>query len=180
VHAHLHRQAVRDERARIETGQVNSLKTDARLLRPARRALAPNSGMDGGAAGCGRAAPLSRVMRLRRRQNQGRDADRGWPAAYFEDRIFSGHDLQAQTAPTSTWPPPAHLRADPTRCLVIEDTATGVRAGLDAGATVWGYCGDGRAFERLAMARVFRHGRAGGGVVRQQRLSANMRGRASG
>jgi beta-phosphoglucomutase-like phosphatase (HAD superfamily) len=47
----------------------------------------------------------------------------------------------------------------PARCLVIEDTATGVRAGLDAGANVWGYCpaGHGRAFEGLPVARVFRH-----------------------
>jgi beta-phosphoglucomutase-like phosphatase (HAD superfamily) len=42
---------------------------------------------------------------------------------------------------------------------VIEDTATGVRAGLDAGATVWGYCpaGHGRAFAGLPVARVFGH-----------------------
>ncbi|MDV7394618.1 hypothetical protein RZS08_24760, partial [Arthrospira platensis SPKY1] len=53
----------------------------------------------------------------------------------------------------------AHVRTDPARCLVIEDTATGVRAGLSAGATVWGYCpaGHGRAFDGLAVERVFRH-----------------------
>ena len=53
----------------------------------------------------------------------------------------------------------AHLGADPTRCLVIEDTATGARAGRDAGATVWGYCpdGHGRAFEGLPVARVLHH-----------------------
>lgn len=33
------------------------------------------------------------------------------------------------------------LGIDPTRCLVIEDTPTGTRAGLAAGATVLGYCG---------------------------------------
>ncbi|HPU51534.1 MAG TPA: HAD family phosphatase [Burkholderiaceae bacterium] len=33
------------------------------------------------------------------------------------------------------------LGIDPARCLVIEDTPTGTRAGLAAGATVLGYCG---------------------------------------
>jgi beta-phosphoglucomutase-like phosphatase (HAD superfamily) len=53
----------------------------------------------------------------------------------------------------------AHVGVHPSRCLVIEDTATGVRAGLDAGATVWGYCpaGHGRAFAGLPVARVFGH-----------------------
>ena len=31
------------------------------------------------------------------------------------------------------------LKADPAKCLVIEDTMTGVQAGVAAGATVWGY-----------------------------------------
>ena len=50
------------------------------------------------------------------------------------------------------------LRADPACCLVIEGSATGLGAGLYAGATVWGYCaaGYGRAFEGLRVARVFR------------------------
>jgi beta-phosphoglucomutase-like phosphatase (HAD superfamily) len=86
-----------------------------------------------------------------------------WPRCmtpYFEDRIFSGHDLpRSKPAPDAYLAAPAHMRAYPTRSLVIEDTATGVRAGLDAGATVSGYCpaGHGRAFEGLPVARVFRH-----------------------
>jgi beta-phosphoglucomutase-like phosphatase (HAD superfamily) len=53
----------------------------------------------------------------------------------------------------------AHLGANPARCLVVEDTATGAMAGIAAGATVWGSCpeGHGRAFEGLPVARVFRH-----------------------
>ena len=35
------------------------------------------------------------------------------------------------------------LGVDPGRCLVIEDTATGTRAGVAAGATVFGYCARG-------------------------------------
>lgn len=79
---------------------------------------------------------------------------------YFEDRIFSGHDLpRSKPHPDVYLAAAAHVGIDPADCLVIEDTATGVRAGLAAGATVWGYCpaGHGRAFEGLAVARVFRH-----------------------
>ena len=79
---------------------------------------------------------------------------------YFGGRIFSGHDLpRSKPAPDVYLAVAAHVGVEPSRCLVIEDTATGVRAGLDAGATVWGYCpaGHGRAFEGLPVARVFRH-----------------------
>jgi HAD superfamily hydrolase (TIGR01509 family) len=77
---------------------------------------------------------------------------------YFEDRIFSGHDQpRSKPAPDVYLAAAANLKADPKRCLVIEDTATGAHAGIAAGATVWGYCpeGHGRAFEGLAVARVF-------------------------
>jgi beta-phosphoglucomutase-like phosphatase (HAD superfamily) len=37
------------------------------------------------------------------------------------------------------WAAAAHLQVDPADCLVIEDTPTGVHAGVAAGATVWGY-----------------------------------------
>jgi HAD superfamily hydrolase (TIGR01509 family) len=59
---------------------------------------------------------------------------------YFEGRIFSGHDL-----PRSKPAPDVYLAAAqavgiaPAQCLVIEDTTTGVTAGVAAGATVWGY-----------------------------------------
>lgn len=81
-------------------------------------------------------------------------------APYFEDRIFSGHDLpRSKPHPDVYLAAAAHLGADPVRCLVIEDTATGAQAGLAAGATVWGYCpyGDGRAFQGLPVARVIAH-----------------------
>ena len=42
------------------------------------------------------------------------------------------------------------LGIDPARCLVIEDTPTGTRAGQAAGATVLGYCG--RTDPRLLLA----------------------------
>lgn len=79
-------------------------------------------------------------------------------APYFEDRIFSGHDLpRSKPAPDVYLAAAAHVGVDPARCLVIEDTATGAQAGIAAGATVWGYCqhGHGRAFKGLGVARVF-------------------------
>jgi HAD superfamily hydrolase (TIGR01509 family) len=81
-------------------------------------------------------------------------------APYFEDRIFSGHDLpRSKPHPDVYLAAAAHLGVNPARCLVVEDTATGVQAGLAAGATVWGYCqhGDGRAFQGLPVARVMHH-----------------------
>ncbi len=79
---------------------------------------------------------------------------------YFEDRIFSGHDLpRSKPHPDVYLAAAAHLGVEPSRCLVIEDTGTGAQAGLAAGATVWGYCphGHARAFEGLPVARVLRH-----------------------
>jgi HAD superfamily hydrolase (TIGR01509 family) len=61
-------------------------------------------------------------------------------ARYFTGRVFSGYDL-----PRSKPHPDVYLAAmdvlgvAAARCLVIEDTVTGVRAGIAAGAAVWGY-----------------------------------------
>jgi HAD superfamily hydrolase (TIGR01509 family) len=61
-------------------------------------------------------------------------------ADYFTGRVFSGHEMPR----TKPWPDvylaaAAALKVDPTRCAVVEDTTTGVRAGVAAGATVFGY-----------------------------------------
>lgn len=59
---------------------------------------------------------------------------------YFEGRVFSGHEM-----PRSKPAPDVYLAALPPlgvvaeRCLVVEDTVTGVTAGVAAGATVFGY-----------------------------------------
>ena len=52
----------------------------------------------------------------------------------------------------------AALDADPRRCAVVEDTVTGVTAGVAAGATVWAYAAPPAAHEPLLQAgaaRVF-------------------------
>jgi beta-phosphoglucomutase-like phosphatase (HAD superfamily) len=60
---------------------------------------------------------------------------------YFEGRIFSGHEMpRSKPAPDVYLAAAKHLGAAGARCLVIEDTTTGVTAGVAAGATVWAYC----------------------------------------
>jgi HAD superfamily hydrolase (TIGR01509 family) len=59
---------------------------------------------------------------------------------YFKGRIFSGHELpRSKPAPDVYLAAAAALRVDPARCAVVEDTVTGVTAGVAAGATVFGY-----------------------------------------
>jgi len=59
---------------------------------------------------------------------------------YFEGRVFSGHELpRSKPAPDVYLAAAAALRITAAHCAVIEDTATGVAAGVAAGATVFGY-----------------------------------------
>ena len=59
---------------------------------------------------------------------------------YFTDRIFSGHEMpRSKPAPDVYLAAAAALGVDPRRCAVVEDTVTGVTAGVAAGATVFGY-----------------------------------------
>ena len=61
--------------------------------------------------------------------------------AHFEGRIFSGHEMpRTKPAPDVYLAAAAHLERDPAHCLVIEDSTTGVQAGVAAGATVWALC----------------------------------------
>ena len=59
---------------------------------------------------------------------------------YYKGRIFSGYEMpRSKPAPDVYLAAAAALGADPKRCVVIEDTITGVTAGVAAGATVFGY-----------------------------------------
>lgn len=65
-------------------------------------------------------------------------------APYFAGRIFSGHEMPAtKPAPDVYLAAAAALGVAPACCLVVEDTVTGVMAGVAAGATVWGYAPGG-------------------------------------
>jgi HAD superfamily hydrolase (TIGR01509 family) len=59
---------------------------------------------------------------------------------YFEGRVFSGHEMpRSKPAPDVYLAGAAALGMDPRRCAVVEDTVTGVTAGVAAGAYVLGY-----------------------------------------
>jgi HAD superfamily hydrolase (TIGR01509 family) len=59
---------------------------------------------------------------------------------YFEQRVFSGHEMpRSKPHPDVYLAAAAALAALPTRCAVVEDTLTGVHAGVAAGATVFAY-----------------------------------------
>jgi HAD superfamily hydrolase (TIGR01509 family) len=59
---------------------------------------------------------------------------------YFKGRIFSGHELaRSKPAPDVYLAAAAALAVEPWRCVVVEDTVTGVVAGVAAGAAVFGY-----------------------------------------
>jgi len=59
---------------------------------------------------------------------------------WFEGRIFSGHDLpRSKPFPDVYLAAAAAVGVPPRRCAVVEDTITGVTAGVAAGATVFGY-----------------------------------------
>lgn len=58
----------------------------------------------------------------------------------FAGRIFSGYEVaRTKPAPDVYLAAAAALGVDPSRCAVVEDTVTGATAGLEAGATVFGY-----------------------------------------
>jgi HAD superfamily hydrolase (TIGR01509 family) len=60
---------------------------------------------------------------------------------YFDGRVFSGHEMpRSKPAPDVYLAAADHLGAAGARCLVIEDTPTGIAAGVAAGATVWALC----------------------------------------
>ena len=59
---------------------------------------------------------------------------------YFKGHIFSGHETpRSKPFPDVYLAAAAALNADPKRCVVVEDSVTGVMAGVAAGATVFGY-----------------------------------------
>ena len=80
-------------------------------------------------------------------------------APFFDGRVFSGHEMPAtKPAPDVYLAAAAALQAPPTRCAVVEDTVTGVTAGVAAGATVFAYAplDDGGALRAAGASHVFR------------------------
>ena len=62
----------------------------------------------------------------------------------FAPHIYSSeHVARAKPAPDIFLHAARNLGVAPADCLVIEDSVNGVKAGLAAGMTVWGFCGGG-------------------------------------
>ena len=80
---------------------------------------------------------------------------------YFEGCIFSGHEMaRTKPAPDVYLAAAQHLQTPPAQCLVIEDSVTGVQAGVAAGATVWAYCpvpAHGAALREAGASHLFGH-----------------------
>ena len=80
-------------------------------------------------------------------------------APWFGPHVFSGHELpRTKPAPDVYLAAARSVGVAPGRCLVIEDTPTGVTAGVAAGATVWGYCpagSDGQTLREAGALRLF-------------------------
>jgi HAD superfamily hydrolase (TIGR01509 family) len=77
---------------------------------------------------------------------------------YFDGRIFSGYETpRSKPFPDVYLAAAEALRVDPRRCAVVEDTVTGVTAGVAAGAMVFAYLphGDPAALREAGAARIF-------------------------
>jgi beta-phosphoglucomutase-like phosphatase (HAD superfamily) len=60
----------------------------------------------------------------------------------LQDRTFTASEVaQGKPAPDLFLHSAKRMGADPARCLVIEDSLTGIQAGLAAGMTVWRFTG---------------------------------------
>jgi HAD superfamily hydrolase (TIGR01509 family) len=158
--------AVRDERVLIEmqTGQPLTEEWMARFYaRRNQRLLAELLPIPGavpsvatlhtslnGQLACASGADLAKVLL---------QLDMVGLSRYFGKAVFSGHDLpRSKPAPDVYLAAAAHLAVPPAQCLVVEDTPTGVTAGVAAGATVWAYCPDqahGLALLQAGAQRLF-------------------------
>ena len=70
--------------------------------------------------------------------------------ALFAPHIYSGeHVAHAKPAPDLYLHTARMLEVPPSACLAIEDSVNGVKAGLAAGMTVWGFAGGGHMDEAM-------------------------------
>lgn len=77
---------------------------------------------------------------------------------YFDGRIFSGYETpRSKPFPDVYLAAADALKVLPQRCAVVEDTVTGVNAGVAAGAAVFAYVplGDGAALRDAGAVEIF-------------------------
>ena len=140
--------AVRDERATIEARTGQALTEDWLALFRERRNRALEAGLE--VIPGAHAAVAAAHSHTRQRIACASGADRFKVEMqltkvglidYFDGCIFSGHEMaRTKPAPDVYLAAAQHLAAAPSQCLVIEDSVTGVQAGVAAGATVWAFC----------------------------------------
>ena len=160
--------AVRDERATIEARTGRALTEDWLALFRERRNQALDAGLEiiAGAD----AAMAAAHAHTRQRIACASGADRFKVEMqltkvglidYFDGCIFSGHEMaRTKPAPDVYLAAAQHLAAAPAQCLVIEDSVTGVQAGVAAGATVWAFCPlpeQGAALRAAGASHLFGH-----------------------
>lgn len=96
---------------------------------------------------------------------------------FFDGRMFSAAEVaRPKPAPDLFLHAAAAMGAPPGRCAVIEDTPTGVRAGVAAAMAVYGYAGGGHSSADALMAAgatVFREMRALPALLRKSRRPAS-------
>lgn len=161
--------AVRDERAAIEahTGQPLTEAWMAVFYARRNQALAAHLQPIGGAV----SAVAALHQQLDGRIACASGADRAkvelqlrkvGMMEFFEGNIFSGQEMaRTKPAPDVYLAAAKALGVDPRRCVVVEDSVAGARAGLDAGAVVWGYAPGGpghssaQALRALGVVQVF-------------------------
>jgi beta-phosphoglucomutase-like phosphatase (HAD superfamily) len=103
----------------------------------------------GGQIACGSGADLAKVLM---------QLGKSGLLPYFEGRVFSGHDLpRSKPHPDVYWAAAAALGVSSADCAVVEDTVTGIAAGVAAGATVFGYAptGQGEVLLHAGATQVF-------------------------
>ena len=67
-------------------------------------------------------------------------------APYFAEHVYSGDQVEhGKPAPDLFLMAAARLGISPEDCIVVEDSINGVKAGVAAGMTVWGFTGAGHA-----------------------------------
>jgi HAD superfamily hydrolase (TIGR01509 family) len=78
---------------------------------------------------------------------------------YFGPHIYSAYDLQKwKPLPDLYWHAAQKLQVDPQDCAVIEDSVSGIQAGIKGGFTVYGFCLESRKEEFAALGALpFQH-----------------------
>ena len=110
---------------------IARMKTDLSLIEGIDEVIA---GFQGPKAVASSSAPDSLVLKL----------DITGLRPHFDPHIYhAGQVENGKPAPDLFLMAARRLGADPSGCLVIEDSVNGVRAGLAAGMTVWGFAGGG-------------------------------------